>query len=337
MMQLLGKQVDLPARDGADIFTIPECPLPIRGPDHASSNESKRLGRMLASNPRRPPQWDASVVLCYPAPRWLELVVPLPLYSCVIVPARPGFIGTPGWVRSRAWIWLFSSTERATAWGGRIDMETDHIPELVGELRIVRQFERPDTVRRELVGLEDALHRPQADPCRLGQHPSRPMSGFSRRRPGHEVDNLLDGRDRRRWLARFARLVAQQPSTPSSINRACQRHTTGLGLPDPRMISAVPQLSAVARMIWARHTCFCGAQGVATNALSRRRSRADVDDNSCSHDESLNCFRRFGNRPNESDHQHIGCKRVARIGIGTTHPRNGVRDHARKYATNGSK
>src|SRR6266571_673608 len=53
-------------------------------------------------------------------------------------------------------------------------------------LGIVRQLECPDTMRRELVGLEDALHRPQADPYRLGQHPSCPMSGFSRRWPGHE-------------------------------------------------------------------------------------------------------------------------------------------------------
>jgi hypothetical protein len=28
----------------------------------------------------------------------------------------------------------------------------------------------------------------------------------------------------------------------------------------------------------------------------------DVDDNSCSHAESLNCFGQSGNRPNESDH-----------------------------------
>jgi sulfatase maturation enzyme AslB (radical SAM superfamily) len=28
----------------------------------------------------------------------------------------------------------------------------------------------------------------------------------------------------------------------------------------------------------------------------------DVDDNSCSHNESLDCFGRFGNCPNESDH-----------------------------------
>src|SRR3984957_8113226 len=31
-----------------------------------------------------------------------------------IVPARPFFIGRLGWVRSSAWIWLFSSTERTT-------------------------------------------------------------------------------------------------------------------------------------------------------------------------------------------------------------------------------
>jgi len=26
--------------------------------------------------------------------------------------------GRPGWVRSSAWIWFFSSTERTTAWAG---------------------------------------------------------------------------------------------------------------------------------------------------------------------------------------------------------------------------
>src|SRR6185312_10399521 len=28
---------------------------------------------------------------------------------CVMVPQRPFFSGSPGWVRSSAWIWLFSS------------------------------------------------------------------------------------------------------------------------------------------------------------------------------------------------------------------------------------
>src|SRR5215813_10986202 len=29
-----------------------------------------------------------------------------------------GLIGKPGWLRSRAWIWLFSSSESTTAWAG---------------------------------------------------------------------------------------------------------------------------------------------------------------------------------------------------------------------------
>jgi hypothetical protein len=44
-------------------------------------------------------------------------------------------------------------------------------------------------------------------------------------------------------------LSRSNPSTPSTMNRACQVHTTGFALPDRRMISAVPQPSAVARMI----------------------------------------------------------------------------------------
>ncbi len=38
--------------------------------------------------------------------------------ACVIVPQRPGLSGKPGWVRSSAWIWLFSSTHRTTACSG---------------------------------------------------------------------------------------------------------------------------------------------------------------------------------------------------------------------------
>src|SRR4051812_25246730 len=40
------------------------------------------------------------------------------LVAWVIVPARPFFIGRPGWVRSSAWICDFSSTERTMAWAG---------------------------------------------------------------------------------------------------------------------------------------------------------------------------------------------------------------------------
>lgn len=62
------------------------------------------------------------------------------------------------------------------------------------------------------------------------------------------------------------------PSMPSAMNRACHRHTTGFDLPDRRMISAVPQPSAVARMMLARQTCFCGALRSEMIASSRWRS-----------------------------------------------------------------
>src|SRR6266705_5397099 len=55
-------------------------------------------------------------------------------------------------------------------------------------------------------------------------------------------------------------------------DRACQVHTTGFALPDRRMISAVPQPSAVARMIWARHTCFCRLSANIGTVLQQYRS-----------------------------------------------------------------
>jgi hypothetical protein len=56
------------------------------------------------------------------------------------------------------------------------------------------------------------------------------------------------------------------------MKRACHRQTTDFDLPVRRVISAVPQPSAVARMILARQTCFGGAPWVAMIAFSLRRS-----------------------------------------------------------------
>jgi hypothetical protein len=187
--------------------------------------------------------------------------------------------------------------------GGRVDIEADHIPELRGELRILRQLERPDAVRCELVCLKDALHRPQADPCRLCQHPSGPMRGLSRRRPGHEVDNLLDGRGRQWQLAGLARLIAQQP-----INALC--HKPRLPGPHHGFCLARPPHDLGGTAAVGGGEDDLGAPHVLLRRTAIRDDRlkptailsGDVDDNSCSHAESLNCVGRFGNRPYESDH-----------------------------------
>ena len=186
--------------------------------------------------------------------------------------------------------------------GGRIDVEADDVFELLSELRVRRQLERANAMRRELVGLEDTLHRSQAHSRRFRQHSTSPVGFFSRWRSERQVDNLLHGVGRQRWLPGARVLSRVSPSTPSAMNRACHLQTTGLDLPDRRIISVVPQPSAVARMMLARQKCFCGARPSNDRLKPMAVGSCDVHNNSCSHVESLNCFARFGNRPNESDH-----------------------------------
>jgi hypothetical protein len=69
-------------------------------------------------------------------------------------------------------------------------------------------------------------------------------------------------------------LSCSRPSTPSVMNRSCQRHTHGFDTPARRITAAVPQPSPVARMIRARQTCFCGLLRSATIASRRARSAA---------------------------------------------------------------
>ena len=187
--------------------------------------------------------------------------------------------------------------------GGRIDVKTHHIPELLGKFRIVRQLEGLDAVRRELVCIKDALHRPQADPCRSCQHPSAPVSGFSRRWPGHEVDDLVNGRSRQRRLARFARLVAQEPIDTLGHEPRLPGPHHRLGL-----AGSAHDLSGAAPVRGRKDDLGTPNMLLRRAAIQDHRLKStairsgDVDDNSCSHGESLNCFGRFGNRPYESDH-----------------------------------
>ena len=187
--------------------------------------------------------------------------------------------------------------------GGRIDIETDDVPELLDKLRVLRQFERPDTVRRELVSFQDALHRTQAHSGRLGKFPARPVGALARRRPQGQIDHPLNGVGRQRGLARLARLVAQQPFD-------ALRHEPRLPGPHHRLRFTGPahDLGSAAAVGGGKDNI--GAPQVLLWRAAIRNDRLkpeaiwsrDVDDNSCSHNESLDCFGRFGNCPNESDH-----------------------------------
>jgi hypothetical protein len=79
-----------------------------------------------------------------------------------MVPARPGFIGKLGWVRSSAWDLALLVDREYDGILGRIDIETDDVLQLLGKRWTVRQFERADAMWRQLVGFKDALHRAEA-------------------------------------------------------------------------------------------------------------------------------------------------------------------------------
>src|SRR4249919_973884 len=99
-----------------------------------------------------------------------------------MVPQRRFLSGKPGWVRSSAWIWLFSSTENTSAPRlrrgrpvGRIEVEADNVLHLLGEPLVVRQFERLHPVRPEFVRLPNALHASVAEAGGRGHFSAAPV------------------------------------------------------------------------------------------------------------------------------------------------------------------
>src|SRR3982074_1020844 len=96
-----------------------------------------------------------------------------------MVPQRPGLIGRPGWVRSSAWIWDFSSIDRTTGCAGGVHIEADNVFDLLGEGGIVGTLERADAMRLEVVCLPNALHRAQRQADRLSHRSAGPGGCFA--------------------------------------------------------------------------------------------------------------------------------------------------------------
>jgi hypothetical protein len=84
------------------------------------------------------------------------------------------------------------------------------------------------------------------------------------------------------------------------MNRACQVHTT-IARP-PHDLGGTAAVGRGEDDLGAPHVLL-GCTAIRDDRLKPTAILSgDVDDNSCSHAESLNCFGPFGNRPNESDH-----------------------------------
>ena len=186
---------------------------------------------------------------------------------------------------------------------GGIDVEPDNVLELFSKFWVVRQLERLNSVRSELVRLQDALDRPQAHPCGLCQHPAGPLGRFPGWRSERQIDDALHGIGRQRLLAGLARLVARQP-----LNAF--RHKAGLPCPNHRFRFAGPahdfgRAATIGRRqddIGAPHMLLRRAPICDNRLKPTAVASRDVNDNSCSHTKSMDHLRRFGNRPNESHH-----------------------------------
>jgi hypothetical protein len=141
--------------------------------------------------------------------------------------AAPGLIGSPGWVRSSAWIWLFSSIDSTTACAGGSTPGCGRWPargqapsptmsmSLAAKPRIARTLERAQPVRLQFVRPPDALHRTDRDADGFGHRPAGPVGRLARRRGARQWHDPRRGFRRDRRLAGLAGLVAQQTLDPA--------------------------------------------------------------------------------------------------------------------------
>jgi hypothetical protein len=145
--------------------------------------------------------------------------------------------------------------------GGRIEIEANHIAQLIDELRIAREFEfwafcgrRPwaRQMRRTALALTPAVFAIMTHVrCVVSPGGLVSVNAMTRSAAAAPSGGTREGRA----------LSRSWPSKPSSTKRFCQRRTQGFDLLVRLIISLVPRPSIVSSTIFARHTCFrehCG-------------------------------------------------------------------------------
>src|SRR6516164_204874 len=191
---------------------------------------------------------------------------------------RPGLSGNPGWVRSSAWIWLFSSSDRM---GRRIDIEPDDVGQLGGKTWIARALEGAQPVRLQLVRPPDALDRTQRNADGFGHRPAGPVGRLVRRLGAGQRHHPGRGYCRQRRLARLAGLVAQQTVNPA-LGKALQRHTVGRLTPTLCATCCTEYRSAEASTMRARSICLrCRLRSAAIAANCSRSAVLNTTHTCC--------------------------------------------------------
>ena len=150
---------------------------------------------------------------------------------------------------------LFIDTQHQRAiW--RVHFETDDVGDFVLEVGIVRDLEPTHEMRLQARFSPDPLHAGVADAMAFAMERTLQCVAFG----GVSVAVFASTwclTDTDSGAVPAGRVLScNNPSTPASMYRSCQRHTHGLDLPVRFKIAFVPSPSAVARSILARHTAL---------------------------------------------------------------------------------
>ena len=113
--------------------------------------------------------------------------------------------------------------------GRRIDIERDHVAQLIDEFRIVRELELPITVRLEPVRLPDAPDRAGADAARPRHQVGGPVGRLGRRLRQRQRHHTVGHLRAKRRNARGAGLVAQKAVDTLLHEALLPAPDTGLG------------------------------------------------------------------------------------------------------------
>ena len=151
----------------------------------------------------------------------------------------------------------------------RIDIEPDHVAQLVNEREVIGELELPDavwlkSVERQMRCTDETL-MPAASAI------AAPVQCVASATGGSIVSVTTRSATARSSFRMREGLVLSRsnPSKPSSAKRSRQRQTQVLDLFVSRMIALVPISFAVSKTIRARQTCFFGAFRLPTSACSR--------------------------------------------------------------------
>src|SRR6476619_4403754 len=192
-----------------------------------------------------------------------------------MVPARPGVIGSDAWVRSRAWIWLFSSMHNTIAFSGGFKYSPTTSMSLSSNFGSVDTLKvstrcgakpRSDQIRCTVAGLTPTcLAIVRHDQCVAPGGVVVVVNSTIRAIGSPGIEGLRPRPSR----------IFSSPANPPSTNRVRHARTVTGVTPTSSAITALATPSAASNNTLACTTSRCGADCARANLSNVSRSPSD--------------------------------------------------------------